>query len=134
MLSTVGSILQVTPWDILYTLRDQSHAEIIDDTASFLMRVSRRLEEKNELYGVCGPVLGDQGRFANLLCNLVVRTDNADWDNTTRCVANFKVGPGQVVRNSNWSYRHPNGTSIQGFPVYCSIGEVLETPDDCGVG
>ncbi len=129
MLAEIGTIVEIEPWDDLYVLRDEDTAYSVVDRITFRFKVVDCLKENSQLIGLSGPVLATEGNFAGLVCSIIVRATVEDWGRLSRCPVRYKIGPGKVSRNFNFDFRHPDGTCVDGFPVYCCIGEASECHD-----
>ena len=75
-------------------------------------------------YGLYGPVVSGPERYQNLICNIFVREDGADWRIQTSSSASFKVGPSRAIRCHAHDFRHPEGTEVSGRPLIARFGEI----------
>ena len=59
-----------------------------------------------------------------------------DWNTVSEDYANFKIGRTAVKRNPGYSdlsidipfFRHPEGTIVEGYPVFTRYGTIRELP------
>ncbi len=125
-LGTVGILVRVTPWDDLqYCPSPDSEWAFVHDETPFVFRVAGWLQDGHISYGLYGPVVGGPERYRDLICSIVVREDGSDWRVETSSSAGFKVGPSVVVRNHMHDFRHPDGTTLEGYPRMSRFGEVM---------
>ena len=128
-LATMGITIRVTPWDDVMA-RYQDSFEFVDDRTPFEFQVEGRLEDGQVFYGIYGPVASDPERYRGLICNAILRADGADWRISSRCDANFKVGPSIATRCHAFDFRHPDGTQVSGHPVFSRFGKIEVAPTD----
>jgi hypothetical protein len=133
-LARLGATIEVTPLDDIQFRLNKNSQEFICDREPFYFRVSEWLQDGQIFYGLCGPVISGHQRYQNKICNLVVRSDGADWRKTSRCLANFKVGSSKLIRDHQFDFRHPDGTRIFEFPRMASIGEIKVVEQEKGSG
>jgi hypothetical protein len=129
-IASIGAIVRVTPWDELQVIQSEETWEFVDDRTPFDFRVEGRLEDGQIFYGLFGPVVSGPDRYRNLICNIMVRGDGSDWRCETVCQALFKVGPSKAVRCHYEDFRHPDGTSVAGFPRISRFGEIRVVSSD----
>jgi len=127
-LSKLGTIIQVNLWDDLSFRVDKKTSFLITDRSAFQFMVEGQLYESGKLFGLYGKIMSGHKRYQQLICNVIVRADNSNWECSSQCQANVKIGPGVIQRNIEFDYRHPDGTRIKGFPVLNSIGEIIALP------
>jgi hypothetical protein len=124
-LASVGALVRVSPWDDLqYWARPDSAWEFIDDRTPFVFRVEGWLEDGHISYGLHGPVVEGPERYRGLLCSIITRADGSDWRVESSSQAAFRVGPSIVVRNHEYDFRHPEGTTLEGYPRMSRFGMV----------
>lgn len=124
-LATIGALVRVTPWDELqYWPRPGSAWEFVDDRRPFLFRVEGWLEDGHIRYGLHGPVVDGPERYRNLRCSIITRLCGSDWRVESSSQAGFKVGPSIVVRDHQYDFRHPEGTTLEGYPQMSRFGLV----------
>ncbi|MDB2526512.1 hypothetical protein N9X53_07490 [Mariniblastus sp.] len=125
-LATIGTLIEVTPWDELQHWSDAGTAwQFIDDRSPFRFRVAGKLFDDGFFFGLHGPVESGPNRYLELICNILLRLDNSDWNTSIECGAAIKVGPTIARRASEYVpashndvpfYLHPEGTVVDGFP------------------
>ena len=127
-LATIGARVRVTPWDEIYVRKEET-GDYLDDRTPFEFLVEGRLEDGQIFYGLHGPVVAGPDRYLNLICNILVRADGSDWRKSSKCQAQFKVGPSKAVRCHAYDFRHPEGTEVSGYPQISRFGgiEVIST-------
>ncbi len=124
-LATVGTLVRVTPWDDLqYRPGPDAACEFVADQTPFVFRVEGWLEDGHIRYGLHGPVADGPDRYRGLVCSILTRADGSDWRVESSSSANFKVGPGTVRRDHRYDFRHPEGTTLAGYPWVSRFGEV----------
>ncbi len=124
-LSTVGALVRVTPWDDLqYRLGPDTACEFVADRTPFVFRVEGWLDDGHIRYGLHGPVVDGPERYRGLVCSILTRADGSDWRVESSSSAAFKVGPGAVARGHRYDFRHPEGTTLAGYPWVSRFGEV----------
>jgi hypothetical protein len=124
-LATVGTLVRVTPWDDLqYQPGPDAACEFVADRTPFVFRVEGWLEDGHIRYGLHGPVVDGPERYRGLLCSIITREDGSDWRVESSGSAGFKVGPGVVVRDHMHDFRHPEGTTLEGYPRMSRFGGV----------
>lgn len=133
-LATIGTLIEVTPWDELQHWPDADTIwDFVDDRTPFRFRVAGELIDDGFFFGLYGPVESGPERYANLTCNIILRYDNSDWYNTDECGASFKVGPSIARRVPDYDsashsdvpfYIHPEGTFVDGFPRTSRFGGI----------
>ena len=137
-LGTAGALVRVTPWDDLqYWPRPESVWEFIDDPRPFVFRVEGWLEDGHIRYGLHGPVVDGPQRYRGLWCSIITRVDGSDWRvESSSFQAGFKVGPSVVVRDHRHDFRHPEGTTLEGYPRMSRFGavEVVASAPDAEPG
>src|SRR5206468_5951471 len=117
-LASIGVRIRVTPWDDIWVKMSELDAiNYINDPTPFEFLVEGWLEDGQIFYGLYGPVVSGPKRYQNLICNIVVREDGADWRISSESSANFKVGPSRATRCHQYDFRHPEGTLMSGWPV-----------------
>ncbi|QEL15883.1 hypothetical protein [Limnoglobus roseus] len=125
VLSTFGTLVRVTPWDDLQCqLGPDAAVELVADRTPFVFRVDGWLEDGHIRYGLHGPVVDGPERCRGLVCSILTRADGSDWRVESSSSANFKVGPGAVRRDHRYDFRHPEGTTLSGYPWVSRFGEV----------
>jgi RimJ/RimL family protein N-acetyltransferase len=124
VIADIGAVLRLTPQDDLHIASRDGVYDSCDDQKPFDFRVKGHLYDGQLFYGVFGPVLSGPSRYEGLICNILVRTDAADWRKETRSQVNFKVGPGVVTRDHRHHFGHRDGTSLEGFPRISRFGLV----------
>ena len=130
-LAIVRTLVRVTPWDDLqYWPRPDSKWEYVDNRRLFVFRVEGWLEDGHVRYGLHGPVVDGPERYRDLLCSIITRVDGSDWRVESSSSAAFKVGPNIVVREHRHDFRHPEGTTLDGYPRMSRFGkfEVVTGP------
>jgi hypothetical protein len=139
-LATPGALVRVTPLDDLqYWPRPESDWELIEDRTPFVFRVEGWLEDGHIRYGLHGPVVDGPERYRAMLCSIITRMDGSDWRVEASSIqAGFKVGPSIVVRDHRHDFRHPEGTTMEGYPQLSRFGAVEvvsklaeDAEDDC---
>jgi hypothetical protein len=130
-LADIGVRVRVTPWDDIWVRTTEEPVDYINDPTGFEFLVEGRLEDGQIFYGLYGPVVSGPERYQNLICNIVVREDGADWRISSESSANFKVGPSKVTRCHQYDFRHPEGTAMSGLPVIGRFGEICVVSDEC---
>jgi hypothetical protein len=128
-LATIGVRIRVTPWDDIWIVDGES-VETVDDRTPFEFQVEGWLEDGQIFYGLYGPVVSGPERYHSLICNIILRSDGSDWRKTSRCSANFKVGPSIATRCHAYDFRHPDGTKILGYPRIVRFGEIRVVSTD----
>lgn len=123
-LADIGSLVRVTPQDDIWVKNPSEKTEYIDDRTPFFMIVDGRLEDGHMFYGVYGKVTSGPERYSGLICSIITRLVADDWRIKHRSQANFKVGHTPVTRNHEFPFYHPQGTKVEGFPVFGRFGEV----------
>ena len=133
-LATIGAIIEVTPWDDLqYFDESDGTCEFVDDRSPFRFRVAGKLIDNGVLYGLHGPVESGPTRYHNLICNIMYRFDDSDWETAVECGAGFQVGPTVAKRVAGYNptdhdgvpfYLHPDATSVDGFPRISRFGGI----------
>lgn len=124
-LATVGALVRVTPWDdLVYRLGPDVPSELVADRTPFVFRVEGWLEDGHIRYGLHGPVVDGPERYRGLVCSILTRADGSDWRVESTSSAAFKVGPGAVARDHRYDFRHPEGTTLAGYPWLARFGEV----------
>ena len=133
-LATIGTIIEVTPWDELQHWPDANTVwDFVDDRNPFRFRVAGELIDAGIFFGLYGPVESGHDRYRDLICNIMLRHDNSDWHNTVECGASFKVGPSIAKRAVDYNanshsdvpfYLHPEGTYVDGFPRTSRFGGI----------
>src|SRR5438132_14171007 len=124
-LASIGTVIRVTPWeDIWVKMPAEKTGNYINDLTPFQFQVEGRLEDGQIFYGLYGPVVSGPERYHNLICNIFVRVDGSDWRITSKCSANFKVGPSKATRCHMYDCRHPEGTEVVGLPLITRFGEI----------
>jgi hypothetical protein len=124
-LATVGALVRVTPWDDLqYWPNPESVWEFVTDRQPFVFRVEGWLEDGHIRYGLHGLVVDGPERYRGLVCSIITREDGCDWRVDSSGSAGFKVGPGVVVRDHMHDFRHPEGTTLEGYPRMSRFGGV----------
>ena len=134
MLATNGTLIEVAPWDDLQHWPDANTPwDFVNDRTPFRFRVAGELVDNGFFFGLYGPVKSGPERYLNLICNIMLRNDDSDWYNSTKCGASFKVGPTIAKRvadydpanHSDWPfYLHPEGTHVDGFPRTSRFGGI----------
>jgi hypothetical protein len=137
-LATVGALVRVTPLDDLqYWAAPESAWEFVDDRTPFVFRVEGWLEDGHISYGLHGPVVDGPQRYRGLWCSIITRVDGSNWRvESSSFQAGFKVGPSVVVRDHRHDFRHPEGTTLDGYPQMSRFGavEVVATAPDAKPG
>jgi hypothetical protein len=130
-LATVGALVRVIPLDDLqYWAGPESAWEFVDDRTPFVFRVEGWLEDGHIRYGLHGPVVDGPERYRGLRCSIITRIDGRDWRvEPSSEQAGFKVGPGIVVRDHQHDFRHPEGTTLEGYPRVSRFGMVEVVTD-----
>ena len=124
-LATVGALVRVTPWDDLqYWADPKSVWEFVADRTPFVFRVVGWLEDGHISYGLHGPVIDGPRRYRRLMCSIIAWEDESDWRVESSGSAGFKVGPNILVRDHKHDYRHPEGTTLKGYPRMSRFGMV----------
>ena len=133
-LATIGRLIEVTPWDEIQYWHDADTGwSLIDDRTSFRFRVAGELIDDGFFFGLYGPIEAGPDRYRDLICNIMLRFDNADWHNSSSCGANFKVAPSIAERVADYNaaahddvpfYLHPAGTHVSGFPQASRFGGI----------
>ena len=124
-IATVGALVRVSPADdIQYWASPESPWEFVTDPTPFVFRVEGWLEDGHIRYGIYGPVVDGPERYLGLLCSIVTRWDGSDWRIESSSAAGFKVGPSIVTRDHRYDFRHPDGTTLEGYPCMSRFGEV----------
>ena len=124
-LATVGVLVRVTPLDDLqYWAGPESPWEFVNDPTPFVFRVEGWLEDGHISYGLHGPVVDGPQRYRGLCCSIITRVDGSDWRVESSSQAAFKVGPSIVVRDHRHDFRHPEGTTLDGYPRMSRFGMV----------
>ncbi len=124
-LASIGVRVRVIPWDDIWMkMSEHNDSNFINDLTPFEFLVEGWLEDGQIFYGLYGPVVSGPKRYHNLICNIVVREDGADWRISSESSANFKVGPSKARRCHEHDFRHPEGTAISGFPQLARFGEI----------
>ncbi len=146
-LATYGALIEVTPRDELqYWPSPDSGWTFVSDPTPFRFRVAGELIDDGFFFGLHGPVESGPSRYLNLICNIVIRYDNSDWQHTSKCGASFKVSPSIARRNASYDllehdnvpfYQHPEGTVVDGYPRvsrYGGIRVVEDQAEQAGTG
>jgi len=141
-LATINALIEVTPWDELqYWASPDSGWTFVDDRTPFRFRVAGELIDDGLFFGLYGPVESGPSRYLNLICNIMLRHDNSDWQHTSECGASFRVCPSLARRvvtydpakHDDWPfYQHPEGTFVDGYPRVSRFGGIRvveDTPD-----
>jgi hypothetical protein len=124
-LATVGALVRVTPWDDLqYCSGPEAVWEFVSDRRPFVFRVEGWLEDGHIRYGLHGPVVAGPERYRGLVCSILTREDGSDWRVASSSSAAFKVGPSVVARAHMHDFRHPEGTTLAGYPQMSRFGQV----------
>ncbi|MGJ8656139.1 MAG: hypothetical protein ACSHX6_06795 [Akkermansiaceae bacterium] len=123
-LAVIGNRIEVTPWDEIWVVSGKGRCVYVADDSAFVFRVDGTLMDGVVIYGLYGAVVSGHGRYEGLVCNILVRADSYDWDVVGDSQAAFKVGRGVVARNSEFDFRHPEGTRMEGYPVIGRFGRV----------
>lgn len=133
-LATIGALIEVTPQDELQHWPDEDTSwSFIDDRTPFRFRVAGELVDEGCFFGLQGPVESGPDRYLNSICNIMIRYDDSDWRNTSRCGASFKVAPSVAQRVVTYDpvehsdvpfFLHPEGTSIEGYPRTSRFGSI----------
>jgi len=133
-LATIGTLIEVTPWDELQHWPDANTVwDFVDDRTPFRFRVAGELIDDGFFFGLYGPVESGPDRYHDLICNIMLRYDNSDWYNTVDCGASFKVGPTIANRVADYDsashsdvpfYLHPEGTFVDGYPRTSRFGGI----------
>lgn len=122
-IATIGAVIEVTPGEEM-VFESESESYLIDDLTSFRFRVEGRLEDGQIFYGLFGPIIAGPERYTGLICNIMVRYNETDWRTSSKCGANFKVGPNRVTRFHEKDFRHPDGTELKGYPRISRFGSI----------
>ena len=133
-LATIGTLIEVTPWDELQHWPDANTVwEFVDDRTPFRFRVAGKLIDNGFFFGLYGPVESGPERYEDLICNIILRHDDSDWQNTSECGASFVVAPAIAKRVSDYDpaehdgipfYLHPEGTFVDGYPRTSRFGGI----------
>ena len=133
-LATIGTLIEVTPWDELQHWPDPHTVwEFVDDRTPFRFRVAGELIADGIFFGLHGPVDSGPDRYLGLVCSIMLRYDDADWHRTIECSASFRVRPTIAKRVPGYDpathcdvpfYLHPEGTSVDGFPRTSRFGGI----------
>jgi hypothetical protein len=129
-LATIGARIRVTPGDEIYVKMTEHDTgpydgrNYINDPTPFEFLVEGRLDDGQIFYGLYGPVVSGPERYRNLICNIILRADGSDWRISSKCQANFIVGPSKVTRVHTHDFRHPEGTKLSGLPLIARFGEI----------
>jgi hypothetical protein len=89
-----------------------------------VFRVEGWLEDGHIRYGLHGPVVDGPERYRGLLCSFITRVDGTDWRVESSSQDPFRVGPGIVVLDHRHDFRHPEGTTLEGYPRVSRFGSV----------
>ncbi len=128
-IATIGARIRVTPWDDVYIRTKTPERCSTEDRTPFDFRVEGRLEDGQIFYGLYGPVISGPDRYKGLICNVIVREDGTDWRKEVVSGANFKVAKTMVTRDHRYDFRHPEGTTVNGCPLYSTFGEIRVIED-----
>ena len=138
-LATIGSLIEVTPWDDLQYWPDANTISIfIDDRTPFYFRVAGELIDDGCFFGLHGRVESGPVRCLDLVCNIMVRHDDSDWHKTSECGASFKVAPSIAQRVGGYRsadhsdvpfFLHPEGTFVEGYPRTSRFGGIQVADD-----
>jgi hypothetical protein len=120
----IGTVVTVTPDDIIQIVLAPERHEYIDDRSPFCVRVAGIMEEAGETIAVFGDVISGHERYRGKIATLLVRLDRSDWRRDNRSAANFKVGTSVARLNGKYPFYHPDGTSIDGFPFVIRFGSL----------
>ncbi len=124
-LSTTGALVRITPSEELqYWPGPGFDWEFLDDKTPFTFQVAGWLEDGHINYGLHGPVVDGPERYRGLICSIITRVDGSDWRVESSSAANFRVGPNLVVRDHRYDFRHPDGTTLEGYPIISRFGDV----------
>jgi hypothetical protein len=124
-LASIGTRIRVTPWDTIYVqMTEEDPGIYINDPTPFEFIVEGMLEDGQLFYGLFGPVVSGPERYHNLICNIILRADGSDWRISSKCQAIFKVGPSKATRFHLHDFKHPEGTTIFGWPLIGRFGEI----------
>jgi len=121
-IGNIGAIIEVSPCDDVWAETNAQECDNLTDRTPFRFRVEGRLEDGQIFYGLFGPVVSGPDRYRNLVCNIMVRVDGTDWRNEVQSQANFKVGPKMAYRDHRYDFRHPEGTRVDGYPIFGRFG------------
>ena len=124
VIADIGAIIEVTPWDDVWHKTSDDPCEYLSDRAPFRFHVEGRLEDGQIFYGLHGRVTEGPARYHDLICSIMVRGDGSDWRVSQQCQANFKVGPSMARRDHCFDFRHPDGTIVDGYPVFGRFGSI----------
>jgi len=127
-LADQGVKIKVTPQDEQIWITTEAGTVYVNDTTPFIIISEGRLEDGHIFYGIYGRVIDGPERYHGLVCSLLTRLDADDWRIRRASQANFKVGKQPVHRDHKFSFTHPEGTQINGYPVIGRFGriEVIE--------
>lgn len=129
-LADIGTVIEVLPWDEIWYKTSDEPCEYLDDHTPFRFRVEGRLEDGQIFFGLFGPITAGPNRYHGLICNIMVRGDGSDWRMSQKCQANFRVGPTKAKRDHRFDFRHPEGTSVDGYPVIGRFGSIEVVDED----
>ena len=123
-IATIGTEVRVTPDDdVQIVLSPQKH-EFIEDRSPFSVRVAGILEASGRIIGVFGDVIAGHERYRDQIATLLVRADHSDWRRDNCSGANFKVARNVARPNAKHPFTHPEGTDVEGFPLFIRYGSV----------
>jgi hypothetical protein len=117
-IADIGAVIEVSPADWVWVQNSALQHDYIEDRTKFRFRVQGRLEDGQIFYGLFGRVMSGPERYQDLICNITVRLDASDWRVEEQSQANFKVGTNVAYRDHAFDFRHPEGTKIDGYPVF----------------
>lgn len=133
-LATIGAMIEVSPWDDLqHWSSPDSRWNFVADRTPFRFRVAGELVDDGFFFGLHGPVESGPSRYLNLICNIMLRHDNSDWQHTSECGASFKVCPSIARPVATYDpsehddvpfYLYPEGTFVEGYPRVSRFGGI----------
>ena len=123
-LSDIGTVIEVLPWDEIGHKTSDKPGEYLSDRRPFRFRVEGGSEDGQISFGLFGPITVGPGRYQGLNCSIMVPGDGSDWRLSQQCQANVKVGPTKARRDYRFDFRHPEGTTIDGYPVIRRFGSI----------
>ena len=133
-LATIGVLIEVTLWDDLqYRPSADSGWTFVTDRTPFRFRVAGELICDGFFFGLHGPVESGPSRYLNLICNIMLRHDNSDWQHRSECGASFRICPSITRRVATYDpaehsdvpfYLSPEGTFVEGYPRMSRFGGI----------
>jgi len=124
-LSEIGATIEVRPWDDTIFRTSKTINRTIVDRTMFSFTIDELLFDSRKVVDVCGRVVLKNSRYDGLICNAIIRADDPKWMERTSSNALLKIGSKKIRRVEGFDVRHPDGTRVDDYPVYITIGEIM---------